>query len=77
MQGLRPKRSRAWSSDAKDKRESRAVPGICSVVQAFNQQSYTVSHTEYCAQANVSETHQLSFAHRAVVMVFATRGSFP
>lgn len=26
------------------------------VVEAFNQQSYTVSHTEGCAQANVSET---------------------
>lgn len=42
------------------------------VVEAFNQQSYTVSHTEYCAQVNVSETHQLSFAHPA-----ATPGSFP
>lgn len=42
------------------------------VVQAFNQQSYTVSHTECCAQANVSETHQLSFAHPAAI-----RGCFP
>lgn len=63
MQGLRPKRRRAWNSDAKDWREGRADP---------RDQSYTVSHTEYCAQVNVSETHHFSFAHRA-----ATPGSFP
>lgn len=32
------------------------------VVQLFYQQRYILSPTEFCAQANVSETHKLSLA---------------